>query len=79
MEEAVDYTGILPEIKIPILVLHGKRDEDIPKRIAREAFQKIGAQEKKMMIIREANHHFEGYLNRRKLIALSINWFKKFL
>ena len=79
LEEAVDYTGILPEIKIPTLVLHGKKDEDIPENIAKEAFSKIEAKEKKMKIIREADHHFESYSGRKKLIAFSINWFKKYL
>jgi hypothetical protein len=79
LEEAVDYTWILPEIKIPTLILHGEKDEDIPEKIAKEAFSKIGTKEKKMKIIRKADHHFESYLGRRKLIALSINWFKKYL
>lgn len=78
-EEGVDYTGILPEIKIPTLVLHGKKDEDIPEKIAKEAFSEIGTKEKKMTIIRETDHHFESYLGRRKLIKLSLNWFKKYL
>jgi len=78
-EEAIDYTGILPEIKIPTSVLHGKKDEDIPEKIAREAFLKIRAREKKMVIIREADHHFESYLGRQKLIRSSLKWFEKYL
>jgi len=79
LEEAVDYTGIHPEIKIPTLVLHGKRDEDIPEKIAKEAFSKIGTSEKKMIIIGEADHHFETYLGRQRLIESSLKWFKKYL
>lgn len=79
LEEAVDYTRILPEIKIPTLVLHGKKDEDIPKKIAQETFLKIEAEEKKMVIIEETDHHFENCFGRRKLIKLSLNWFKKYL
>jgi len=78
-EEAVDYTGILPEIKIPTLVLHGKKDKDIPEKIAKEAFSKIGTEEKKMVIIGETDHHFESYLGRRKLIESSLKWFEKYL
>jgi alpha-beta hydrolase superfamily lysophospholipase len=77
LEEAVDYTQILPEIKIPTLILQGEKDEDIPEKIAKEAFSKIGAREKEMKIIKETDHHFENYFGRRKLIALSIKWFKK--
>jgi alpha-beta hydrolase superfamily lysophospholipase len=79
LEEAVDYTQILPEIKIPTLILQGEKDEDIPEKIAKEAFSKIGAREKEMKIIRGTDHHFENYLSRRGLIALSIKWFKKYL
>lgn len=79
LEEAVNYSGILPEIKIPTLLLHGKKDEDIPEEMARESFLKIGAKEKKIRIIKEANHHFESYLGRQRLIKLSLNWFKKYL
>jgi esterase/lipase len=79
LEEAVDYTQILPEIKIPTLILHGEKDEDIPEKITKEAFSKIRTREKEMKIIRGTDHHFENHLGRRKLIALSIKWFKKYL
>jgi alpha-beta hydrolase superfamily lysophospholipase len=79
LEEARDYTEILTEIKIPTLILHGKEDEDIPEKFAKEAFSKIGAKEKKIKIIKGADHHFESYLSRRKLVILSKNWFRKYL
>jgi alpha-beta hydrolase superfamily lysophospholipase len=79
LEEAKDYTEILTEIKIPTLILHGKEDEDISENFAKEAFQKLGAKEKKLEIIKGVDHHFENYLSRRKLILLSKNWFKKYL
>jgi esterase/lipase len=79
LEEARDYTEILSEIKIPTLILHGKEDEDIPENLAQKAFSKIGAEEKKLKIIKGVDHHFESHLGRQKLIALSINWFKRYL
>jgi alpha-beta hydrolase superfamily lysophospholipase len=79
LEEAKDYTEILTEIEIPTLILHGKEDEDIPENFAKEAFQKLGAKEKKLKVIKGADHHFESYLSRRKLIVLSKNWFGKYL
>jgi alpha-beta hydrolase superfamily lysophospholipase len=79
LEEARDYTEILTEIKIPTLILHGKEDEDIPENFAKEASQKLGIKEKKLKIIKGADHHFESYSSRRKLIVLSKNWFKKYL
>jgi esterase/lipase len=79
LEEARDYTEILSEIKIPTLILHGKEDEDIPEKFARKAFSKIVTKEKRIKIIKGADHHFESYLTRQKLIVLSKNWFKKYL
>jgi len=79
LQEAVDYTGILPQIKIPTLVLHGGKDEDISGKIAREAFLKIGSRRKKMKVIRKADHHFESYLGRQKVIQHSLKWFLKYL
>jgi alpha-beta hydrolase superfamily lysophospholipase len=79
LKEARNYTEILTEIKIPTLILHGKEDEDIPEEFAKEAFQKLRIKEKKLEIIKGADHHFESYLSRRKLIALSKNWLKKYL
>jgi esterase/lipase len=79
LEEARDYTEILSEIKIPTLILHGKEDEDIPENFAKSTFLKIGSNEKKLKIIKGADHHFESHLGRQKLIALSIEWFKNYL
>jgi alpha-beta hydrolase superfamily lysophospholipase len=79
LEEARDYTEILSEIKIPTLVLHGKDDEDIPEKFAKKAFSKIGTREKRMKIIKGADHHFESYYGRQKLIENCLNWFQKYL
>lgn len=79
LREAMDYSSIFSEIKIPTLVLHGGKDEDIPEKIAKENFSKIGAKEKKMIIIGETDHHFESYLGRQKLIKNSLKWLKKYL
>lgn len=79
LKEAIDYTKILSQIKIPTLILHGKKDKDIPLSIAKEAFRKIEAMEKKMVIVEGADHHFESYLARQKITELSRNWLKKYL
>jgi esterase/lipase len=78
LEEARDYTEILTEIKVPTLILHGKEDEDIPENFAKRDFLKVGSKEKKLKIIKGADHHFESHLGRQKLIALSIEWFKNY-
>jgi len=79
LREARDYTEFLSQIKIPTLVLHGEKDEDIPQRMARAAFRQLKTKEKKLVIIPESDHHFESYLTRQELIKLSLAWFNSFL
>lgn len=79
LEETVDYTPIISEIRIPTLVLHGGKDEDIPLETAKKAFRKIGVRKKEMRAIKETDHHFENYLGRKKLIDHTLKWFLKYL
>lgn len=79
LKEAKDYMELLPLIKVPILILHGGKDEDIPLRMADKVFKNLKIKEKKIVIIPESDHHFESYLSRRELIRLSRKWFKKYL
>jgi hypothetical protein len=79
LKEILDYTPILPDVQIPTLVLHGGKDEDIPLELARKAFGEIGDKEKEMKVIKEADHHFENYIGRKKLIAYTLRWFLKHL
>jgi hypothetical protein len=79
LRETRDYNRILQKIKIPILILHGKEDKDIPLKMTKETFKKLKTKEKRLIIIPECDHHFESYFGRQKLINLSVEWFKKYL
>jgi fermentation-respiration switch protein FrsA (DUF1100 family) len=78
-EEIQDYTKILSEIKVPILILHGEKDEVVPLKMSQEAFLKIRHREAEFILIEEADHHFESFEMRRKLINFSVEFFKKYL
>ncbi|MFN3302064.1 MAG: prolyl oligopeptidase family serine peptidase, partial [Patescibacteria group bacterium] len=79
LKEALDYTELLCQIKIPTLIVHGRKDEKIPLEMAKEAFKKLKVKEKKITIFPQGDHHFENYFSRRKLINHSVKWFKKYL
>jgi len=79
LNETKNYTNLLSKVKIPTLVFHGGQDEDIPENLAKKDFQKIGSQNKKMIIIKKADHHFEDYFSKHQLIKNSSSWFSKYL
>lgn len=79
LKDAINFTKILTLIEIPTLILHGKKDEDIPLEMAKKSFKKLETKEKKMIIIADADHSFEKYSSRQKLINYSINFLKKYL
>jgi len=72
-----DYSEILNKIKIPVLVIQGEKDESIPLKIT----QKLVRDYKniKLVIFEKANHNFEDFYIRKKLIKLTAAWFKKYL
>lgn len=76
--EAKNYNFITSQIKIPVLIIHGNKDEDVPVKFSKELF-KFFLAKKKMIIIRGADHNFEGYKALKELIKLSLNWFRKTL
>jgi len=78
LNEAKDYTPVVSNIKIPTLILHGKKDEDVPLKFSRRLF-KVLAGEKKMAIAKEADHNFESHQALNKLINHSLRWFKETL
>ena len=78
LNEAKDYTLVVSNIKIPTLILHGEKDEDVPLRFSRRLF-KVLAGEKKIAIAKEADHNFESHQALNKLINHSLRWFKKTL
>lgn len=79
-KEAKRYNNeIASEIEIPVLILHGRKDETIPAKYTRDLFLKLKARKKGIVLIKGADHNFEGYLAQEELISRSLDWFKDFL
>lgn len=46
----------IPEIKIPILLIHGDEDETVPLDHSKQLFEKVVTEQKELKIIKGANH-----------------------
>jgi len=75
--EKKDYSSVLSQISVPILLIHGQKDETVPlkfsKKLARE-HRNI-----QLKIYPGANHKFEDYYIQKRLVKDTLNWFLKFL
>jgi uncharacterized protein (TIGR00725 family) len=72
-----DYTNLISKLSIPILIVHGKEDEEVPI----EESQKI-AKKYKNVILKEipgADHKFEKIIHQEKAIQITKGWLKKYL
>lgn len=78
LKEAKDYTSIISKINIPILIIHGSKDEDVPLRFSRELI-KFSSGRGKINIIKGGDHNFENYKALNELVKASLKWFKKYL
>ena len=72
-----DYSIILSKLNLPILIIHGEQDEDVPvefsKRLA-EKYKNITLE-----ILDKANHKFNDFHSQQELIRITTEWFKKYL
>ncbi len=64
------------KLRIPFLVVHGTRDENITL-VQGETLYKAAKMPKKILIIKNADHSFAGYDD--KVIRNTFLWFKKWL
>lgn len=78
LNEAKDFTPIASKIQVPVMVIHGSKDEDIPLEFGRRVFNTLGG-ERTFQIIEGADHDFEGYQASKQLISLSLKRFKNYL
>lgn len=70
-----NYLSLLSEIKIPILIIHGDKDEIVPLSFSRKltkTYKNI-----KLKVYPSAEHKFEDYYIQQKLIKDSVSWVKK--
>ena len=53
---ARDFRQLLPELKMPCLVMHGALDRTIPLSVSEEVFLKLGASEKERVVLKHSRH-----------------------
>jgi pimeloyl-ACP methyl ester carboxylesterase len=73
-----DIPALVGSLDIPILVIHGKKDEVVPYQHGEEIFNKAKG-EKELLFLDDGDHRILDPNLRRKAILKSLFWFKKFL
>jgi len=74
--EKKNYSEFIPQIKVPILIIHGKKDEAVPFNFSKKLVKDY--KNIKLFPIPGANHGFEDYYSQQKLVEKTVNWFKKY-
>ena len=73
-----DWSFLLSEIPgIPIFLIHGKKDEDVPLKFSErlaKSYKNI-----KLKVLNGADHKFKEFYCRKKLIRLTVGWLRKHL
>lgn len=72
--EAVNQEELLSRIEIPVLILHGDKDDKVPLETSKEAI-KFLPKGSKLEIIKDAKHDLEEDYD--EVIRLTINWLKE--
>jgi len=73
--ENKDYSSLLSKIHLPILILHGKKDEVVPLKFS----EKLAEKYKNIRLVKlNTDHKFEDYFEQQRLIKETINWIKKY-
>lgn len=68
----------IKEIHCPVLIVHGSLDEQVPLSHAKTLYKNAN-KPKSIKIIEGADHRFAGIIHRRKVVELTVNWFRKYL
>lgn len=68
----------LPDVKVPTLFIVGGDDYPVIE-MNEEAFEQLGAEEKKMTVVEGATHLFEEPGKLEEVAGLSEEWFEKYL
>jgi hypothetical protein len=75
--EKKDYTPLLSQIQVPILIIHGQKDETVPIRFSRKLAKDY--KNIKLVALPKADHKFEDYYIQKRLIKATVEWLKNFL
>jgi esterase/lipase len=65
-------------VKCPILIIQGKDDEDVDWHDSKELYS-LANKPKEIKLIENADHTFDNPEHEKKVIELSLDWFKKYL
>lgn len=69
----------IARFKGPALILHPEKDAHVPRSHAQDYYQAAGAKVKELVIIPGADHVFTSIPWERKVIARTVEWFRKHL
>ena len=72
-----DYSFTLSRFSLPILIIHGEKDEDVPLEFSEKLSQKY--KNITLKILSKANHKFNDFGSQEKLIKETVKWLKKYL
>ena len=76
--EKKDYTPLLSQVQIPILIIHGKKDETVPIKFSRQLVKDY--KNIKLIALPKAGHKFdENYYIQKRLIQNTVRWLKNLL
>jgi len=70
-----DYSQILKQIKIPILIIHGKKDDTVPIKFSKKLAKNY--KNVKLILLPKADHKFEDYYIQERLVRKTANWLKE--
>ena len=72
-----DYTPVLKNLKIPILIFHGGKDDTVSWHFSRDLVKKY--KNIKFIYFKQAEHKFEDYYIQKELVSKTTDWLKSFL
>jgi len=72
-----DYSSALSELKLPILIIHGKEDKDVPLKFSQQLKRK--SKNISLIVLPKANHKFDDFQSQEQLIRHTQKWLRKYL
>ena len=72
-----DYSSALSELKLPILIIHGKEDKDVPLKFSQQLKRKY--KNISLIILPKADHKFDDFQSQEQLVRHTQKWLRKYL
>jgi len=72
-----DYSSVFSKLNLPILLIHGKEDKDVPAKFSEELAKRY--KNITLKILPKSNHKFDDFASQQKLIELTSKWLKKYV